>query len=204
MKVPPRRAVAAPKRTRKALRVHPLTPDRWEDFQSLFGPRGACAGCWCMWWRLQRSDWSKGKGDGNRRAFRAVVHRGDPPGLLAYSGREAVGWVAIAPREAYPGLGRSRILKPVDEKPVWSVSCFFVARAFRRQGVTVELLKAAAKHARTQGAKILEGYPSEPGSGAVADAWVYTGLAGAFRRAGFKEVARPSAKRPIMRRALRG
>lgn len=188
---------------RAALRVHPLTPDRWEDFERLFGPRGACAGCWCMWWRAKRSVWSKGKGDGNRRAFRKVVHEGDPPGLLAYSGRDAVGWIAIAPRDAYPGLGRSRILKSLDDRPVWSVTCFFVARPFRRQGVTVELLKAAGKYAKGQGAKILEGYPSEPGSGTVADAWVFTGLAGAFRRAGFREAARPSAKRPIMRRALR-
>ena len=202
-KLRPRRSRRPPKSARGALLVHPLTSDRWEDFESLFGPRGACAGCWCMWWRLKRSVWSKGKGDGNRRAIRKIVHGGDPPGLLAYSGREAVGWVAIAPREAYPGLGRSRILKPLDEKPVWSVTCFFVARAFRRQGVTVGLLKAAAKYARGRGAKILEGYPSEPGSGTVADAWVFTGLAGAFRRAGFREVARPSAKRPIMRRSLR-
>jgi GNAT superfamily N-acetyltransferase len=156
-----------------------------------------------MWWRLKRSDWSRGKGDGNRRALRKVVQRGDPPGLLAYSDREPVGWIAIAPREAYPGLDRSRILKPLDETPVWSVTCFFVARPFRRQGVTVELLKAAAKYARGRGATVLEGYPSEPGSGTVADAWVFTGLAGAFRRAGFREAARPSAKRPIMRLALR-
>ena len=156
-----------------------------------------------MWWRLKRSEWSKGKGEGNRRAIRKIVQRGDPPGLLAYSGRDPVGWIAIAPREAYPGLGRSRILKPLDDVPVWSVSCFFVARGFRRQGVTVELLKAAGKYARGRGAKMLEGYPSEPGSATVADAWVYTGLAGAFRRAGFQEVARPSPKRPIMRLALR-
>ena len=155
-----------------------------------------------MWWRLKRSEWSKGKGDANRRAFRNVVQHGEPPGLLAYSGRDPVGWIAIAPRETYPGLGRSRILKPLDDRPVWSVTCFFVGRPFRRQGVTVELLKAAAKYARGRGAKMLEGYPSEPGSGTVADAWVYTGLAGAFRRAGFREAARPSPRRPIMRLAL--
>jgi GNAT superfamily N-acetyltransferase len=201
------RAKSTPRQPRSGkraeLKVHPLTPERWKDVESLFGPRGACAGCWCMWWRLKRSDWSKGKGEGNRRALRTVVHRGDPPGLLAYLGSKPVGWIAIAPREAYPGLGRSRILKPLDEKPVWSVTCFFVARSFRRQGVTVELLKAAAGYARGRGAKMLEGYPSEPGSGSVADAWVFTGLAGAFRRAGFREAARPSPKRPIMRLALR-
>jgi GNAT superfamily N-acetyltransferase len=200
---PRTRRAPTPRARRAAIRVHPLTPDRWDDFEQLFGPRGACAGCWCMWWRLPRSVWSKGRGDGNRRAFRRVVERGDPPGLLAYSGREAVGWMAMAPREDYPGLGRSRILKPLDDKPVWSVTCFFVARGFRRQGVTVALLQAAGEYARGRGARMLEGYPSEHGSSAVADAWVFTGLAGAFRRSGFREVARPSAKRPIMRRALR-
>lgn len=186
-----------------AIRVVPATPDRWDDLERLFGPRGACAGCWCMWWRLRRAEWSQGKGDGNRRALRALVRSGEPPGLIAYSGTEPVGWVAVAPREAYPGLDRSRTLKPVDGRRVWSVTCFFTAREHRRRGVTVKLLQAAAKHARERGAECLEGYPVEPRKDSVPDVWVFTGLAGAFRKAGFVEVARRSETRPIMRRELR-
>lgn len=199
-----RRSPAAPRAPRAGaeIRVHPATSERWDDLEALFGPRGACAGCWCMWWRLRRSDWRKGKGDGNRRALRALVRRDEPPGLIAYAGQDPVGWIAVAPRGDYPGLDRSRTLKPVDERPVWSVTCFFTARAHRRRGVTVKLLEAAARHARARGADCLEGYPVEPRKDSVPDPWVFTGLAGAFRKAGFVEVARRSETRPIMRREL--
>ncbi|HEX7077844.1 MAG TPA: GNAT family N-acetyltransferase [Candidatus Eisenbacteria bacterium] len=183
-------------------RVLPATPERWDDLARLFGARGACAGCWCMWWRRAPAEWSRGKGAGNRRALRRLVASGDPPGLLAYDGDEPVGWVALAPRQAYPRLGRSRTLRPLDDLPVWSISCFFVAREHRRKGVTVALLEAAARYAARRGARMLEGYPVEARKGAMPDAFAWTGIASAFRRAGFREAARRSKTRPIMRRAL--
>ena len=155
-----------------------------------------------MWFRLRRSQFIKWKGAGNKRAFKKIVCSGGVPGLLAYQGKDPIGWCSVAPREEFPVLGRSRVLKPVDDRPVWSVVCFFVARGFRRQGMTVELLKAAAKHARKNGAKILEGYPVEARKGVMPDAFAYTGLPGAFLKAGFVEVARRSATRPIMRLEL--
>jgi GNAT superfamily N-acetyltransferase len=180
------------------LSFHPLTPERWPDLERLFGARGACAGCWCMWWRLGRAEWNRGQGEGNRKAFRKIVRAGAEPGVLAYADGEPIGWCAIAPREQYPRLGSSRILQPVDEQPVWSVTCFFIARGFRRQGLSTELLKAAVAFARARGAKIVEGYPHETKK-TTADAFVYAGLFSAFRKAGFKEVARRSETRPIMR-----
>ena len=181
------------------LECHPLTPERWADFELLFGPRGACAGCWCMWWRTKRSEWDQQKGDGNREALKAIVHAGEVPGLLAYAGGQAIGWCAVQPREAYPALERSRILKRVDEQPVWSITCFFVARPFRRQGVKVRLLRAATEHARTHGARIVEGYPVAPRQSSMPDVYAFTGTVSAFRQAGFAEVLRRSETRPIMR-----
>ncbi|MFQ5778845.1 MAG: GNAT family N-acetyltransferase, partial [Terriglobia bacterium] len=178
------------------------TPRRWRDLEMLFGERGACGGCWCMYWRLRRSRFEKQKGKGNKRALKRIVRSGEVPGLLAYVGREPIGWCALAPRASYPVLANSRILQPVDDKPVWSVSCFFVARLFRRRGVAVRLLRAAVGYARRRSANIVEGYPVEPKQGAMPDAFVWTGLASAFRRAGFVEVARRSPTRPIMRRVL--
>jgi GNAT superfamily N-acetyltransferase len=167
-----------------------------------------------MWWRRKRSEWSKDRGAGNRRALRKLVESGEPPGLLAYVGSEPAAWCALAPREDYPGIGRSRLFKSLVERagdrlaqrarPTWSVTCFYVARAHRRKGLTVRLLREAARHARSRGARLLEGYPVEPKKGLAPDAWVYTGLAAAFRKAGFREVARPSPTRPVMRRVLRG
>ena len=181
------------------LSFHALTPDRWPDLVSLFGPRGACGGCWCMWWRLKRSEFDLQKGEGNRLALQAIVASGEIPGILAYRGGQPVGWCSIAPRQAFPVLERSRILKPVDDQPVWSVVCFFIAKPYRRQGLTVRLLEAAVAYAREQGASIVEAYPQEPRQDHAPDPFVFTGLASAFRQAGFVEVLRRSETRPIMR-----
>jgi GNAT superfamily N-acetyltransferase len=186
-----------------SLLVRPVTPERWDDLAALFGPRGACAGCWCMFWKRTRSEFERGKGDGNRRALRALVGRGDVPGLIAYAGGVPVGWCSLEPRAKFTALARSRVLAPVDDAEVWSVPCFYVARGWRRKGVTVALLRAAAKHAASRGATLIEGSPVAPKKGTVADAFVWTGLAAAFTKAGFREVARRSPTRPIMRRGLR-
>jgi GNAT superfamily N-acetyltransferase len=178
----------------------PLTPDRWPDLEALFGPRGACGGCWCMWWRLPRSQWDRHKGDGNRRALRKLVRSGRTPGILAYDREQPAGWCAVEPRESYPVLDRSRVLARVDDRPVWSITCLFVKRGYRRKGVGTALLKAAVKHARAHGARCVEGYPSEPRSGRLPDAFAFTGTVSGFKKAGFKEVARRSPTRPIMRK----
>ena len=180
----------------------PLTAARWRDVETLFGERGACGGCWCMAWRLPPGIWRAGKGAGNRAAFRRLVRRGPAPGVLAYHAGEPVGWCSFGPRASFPTLARSRVLAPVDERDVWSVSCFFVARPFRRRGLSAALLDAAATQAARLGARILEGYPQEPGAETMPDVFAWTGFASAFRRAGFVEAARRSRLRPIMRREL--
>jgi GNAT superfamily N-acetyltransferase len=156
-----------------------------------------------MWWRLRRSEYERKKGAGNKRAFRRIVASGAPTGVLAHVGGKPVGWCAVAPRTDYPVLERSRILRPVDDQPVWSVTCFYVPKEYRRSGLATKLLKAAVEHAKKQGAKIVEGYPQDPKAGTMVDAFAWTGFASAFRKAGFKEVARRSATRPVMRKAFR-
>jgi GNAT superfamily N-acetyltransferase len=179
----------------------PLTPARWQDFETLFGDNGACGGCWCMAWRLQNKAFQQNKGAGNKRAIKKVIEKGKPPGIVAYSGREPIGWISIAPRTEFVRLEGSKVLAPIDDQPVWSVSCFFVRKDFRQQGLTVELLNAAADFARKKGAKIVEGYPYDLNQ-KMAPPFVWTGLAAAFQKAGFKEAARRSKTRPIMRRSL--
>jgi GNAT superfamily N-acetyltransferase len=151
-----------------------------------------------MWWRLPRSQFDRQKGEGNREALRKIVVSGEIPGILAYDDGQPVAWCSVAPRENYPALERSRVLKRIDEKPVWSVVCFFVAKSFRGKRATVPLLKAAVDYARNHGAKIVEGYPVESEKPMPA-AFVWTGLTSMFLKAGFVEVARGSKVRPIMR-----
>lgn len=178
----------------------PLTADRWPDLETLFGHNGACGGCWCMWWRLTPAAFKRDKGAANRAAFRALVERApEPPGLLAYAGAEPIGWCALAPREDYPRLERSRTLARIDDVSVCSVTCFFVSRRYRRQGITTGLLAAAVAHAAARGARIVEGYPVDPRSPTMPDTFAWTGFLSAFEHAGFVEVARRSPSRPIMR-----
>ena len=180
------------------LKFYPLISERWADFEKLFGEHGACGGCWCMWWRLKRSEFERQKGEGNRRAMKRIVDSGEVPGILAYTKGQPIAWCSVAPKEAYPTLERSRTLKRVDDKPVWSIVCFFVAKPFRGKGVAGKLLSAAIGYVEKQGGKIVEGYPVEPKKGRIPDAFAYTGLASAFRKAGFVEVVRRSETRPIM------
>jgi len=179
------------------LKFHPLIHQKWEDFEKLFGENGACGGCWCMWWRLKRSQYEKQKGLGNKKAIKKIVDSGTVPGILAYEGKIPIGWCAIEPREAYALLENSRTLKRIDDAKVWSVVCFFVDKKFRRKGVTEKLLGAALKHAKKNKAKIVEGYPVDSEKTPTAFAW--TGFAQAFLNVGFKEVDRGSPTRPIMR-----
>ena len=185
--------------TFQPLTFHPLTPQRWPDLERLFGARGACGGCWCMSWRLTRAQFDRQKGARNKAAFKNIVATGPAPGVLAYSGAEPVGWCAVAPREVHKRMENSRILAPLDDAPVWSVTCFFIARAFRRAGVSAQLLKAAVAHATKLGAKIVEGYPVEPRKDPMPEVFAWTGIRSAFDKAGFKEVARRAETRPIMR-----
>lgn len=187
--------------SRPSISIQPLTPERWRDLESLFGPKGAFGGCWCMWWRQTRREYMANRGETNRRALKSIVDAGQVPGLIAYVDGEPAGWCSVQPRDAFPALDRSRTLKRVDDEPVWSVVCFFVGKRYRRRGVTTALLKAAVDHAARAGARIVEGYPVDPAEGGMPDPWAYTGLVSAFRKAGFVEVAR-RGKRPIMRRAL--
>ncbi|MGA7721436.1 MAG: GNAT family N-acetyltransferase [Ignavibacteriaceae bacterium] len=181
------------------LSFYPLTIDRWKDFEQLFGERGACGGCWCMLWRLRRAQFEKQKGSANKNAMKKLVSSGETPGILAYYDARAVAWCSVASREKFVRLENSKVLKRIDDKPVWSVSCIFIVKEFRRKGVSTELLKAAITFFKSRGAKIVEAYPQEPYSSNIPAAFAWTGVPSSFEKAGFELAGRRSKMRPIMR-----
>lgn len=181
------------------IEFHPLTPERWNDFETLFGSRGACGGCWCMWWRIMRSVFEKQKGEANRQAMKDLVHTGQIPGIIAYVADVPAAWCAVEPREIFPVLANSRILKPLDDQPVWSIVCFFVDKNYRNAGLSVLLIQATIRYVKKQGGGIVEGYPVEPKKDKMPSVFAWTGFSSAFIKAGFSEVARRSETRPIMR-----
>ncbi len=185
-----------------SLSIKPIKRDLWSDLEELFGFNGACGGCWCMNWKLRGKAYEEAKGLEARQMHKTLVTSGAVTGLLAYWHGEVVGWVAVEPRAAYEKLAYSRALKPVDDQEVWSITCFFVSKKFRRRGIAVELIKAAVEHVRDQGGKIVEGYPVEVEKESPAP-FIFTGTASAFKQAGFKEVAHNTPTRPIFRRAIK-
>lgn len=178
---------------------YPVTKKNWKDFENLFGEKGACAGCWCMYWRLKRKDYDNLRGAGTKKKMKDLVNKGSIPGILAYENKQPVGWCSVAPREDFPVLDNSRVLKRIDDKPVWSIACFYINKNFRKKGLSIELLNAAKTYVKKNKGKIIEGYPVEPKAGKTADVFAWTGLSSAFKKAGFKEMERRSETRPIMR-----
>ncbi|MFL6076810.1 MAG: GNAT family N-acetyltransferase [Mycobacteriales bacterium] len=184
--------------------------ERWADVEALFGPNGACGGCWCMFWRLPGPEWQAGMYDGNRDALRAVVESGAPAGVLGWRDGRPVGWAAVAPRPEHARVLRSRALRPdpaggdeAGDPGVWVVPCFYVHRTARRQGLAAELLAGAVAYAGERGAHTVEGYPVDPAGRKIPAAELYTGTVTLFRDAGFTEYRRPpTGRRVVMRRSL--
>jgi GNAT superfamily N-acetyltransferase len=185
----------------EGLEVHPVTPDRWDDLADLAGERGFTSGCWCMWWRVTSKEFDERHGAGLRRDLHQLVAAGPEPGLLAYVDGVPAGWVAVAPRDEYPRLDRSPKLRRLDDRPVWSITCFTIDRRHRRRGVAAALLDAAVDFARQRGAEVVEAYPIDTAARKRSSADLYTGTLAMFQRAGFEEVARRGG-RPIVRRTL--
>ena len=182
------------------LTIRPLRPALWSALEDLFGDRGACGGCWCMYWRIGGA-YRRRPPARNKAAFREIVRRGPPPGLLAFEGDLAVGWCQLTPRDDLPWLDRAWRLARVDAMPVWSISCFYVRKGYRRRGVTGALIRAAVAAARRAGAPAIEAYPLDARLTPSASG---TGYASTFARAGFRTVARRVPPRPIMRRDFEG
>lgn len=180
----------------------PATADNWSDLVSVLGRRGGREGCWCMRWRMSREQFEKQKGERNRRALETGIALGKIKGVIGYVNGAPAAWCSLGPRSEFTELGESDLLAPVDDRPVWSISCLFVARSFRRQGINDLLLAAAVEYAGQQGAKIVEGYPLSPDSPKVPLAAAWTGFETVFIRADFVEIARRVPMRPIYRREI--
>src|SRR5512135_3263166 len=177
---------------------HPLIPDRWPDLVKLFEHHGNPGYCWCMTWRATSAEYKQLDSAGRKRALYSLVQSHVPIGILAYHAGEPIGWCSIAPRETYARLEKSTTLKRIDDQPTWSVVCFFVRRDLRGRGLGLQLLHTAVEYAASQGARIVEGYPVEPGQ-----SYQFMGSPAIFKAAGFREVARAENERSIVRRIIR-
>ena len=182
------------------LTFEPLTKINWDKFVQLFGNRGACGNCWCMYFRLSNSEFREGKTEeGNKRAMKEIVWKNKPAGILGLYKGQVIAWCAFAPREDFIKLENSRVHKRIDDKSVWSIPCLFIDKNFRKHGVSVELLKGVIRYAEKNGINIIEAYPAIPTKKKLPDSFAWIGLLKSFERAGFEIVDRTSKNRPMVR-----
>jgi GNAT superfamily N-acetyltransferase len=181
-------------------KVQPVTKDNWNQFVELFGERGACANCWCMYYRLSKADFNSGKlNNGNKNSMQAIILNGKPAGLLGYLKEKPVAWCAFAPREDFIKLEKSRVHKRIDNKMVWSIPCFFIHKEYRNSGISGLLLQRAIEYAKSKAIKIIEAYPTIPTQEKLPDSFAWVGFYKTFERTGFKIVDRKSKNRPMVR-----
>lgn len=194
-----------------SLTIVPANEAPWEDLQTVFGTRGAAAHCQCQRYKLApREAFSKFPAEERARRLREQTNPATPDadattGLIAYLDGEPVGWCAVQPRTAYPGLLRvyrtpweGRSENKADES-VWSVTCVFVRAGFRKRGVAYALAAAAVEYARSRGARALEAYPMRSEIGEVTWDEIHVGAQSIFADAGMAEVSRPGIRRAVMR-----
>ena len=154
-----------------------------------------------MYWRIGPEYHKRARQKNS--ALRRIVSQGPPPGLLAFYGEQPVGWCQLTARQDLSWLNRKPALEAVDDTPVWSISCFYVRRSYRKKGVMASLIREALKTAKRANVPAVEAYPvdtTRPGSTSN----VFTGTASTFRRLGFRTIARRQLSRPIMRHDLKG
>ncbi len=189
-----------------AIRCVELQPDHWPAIVELFGENGACGGCWCMWWRVERGGklWAETRGAPARRRFKKLVESGAARGVVAFDGERPVGWCSLGPRGEFPRLERVKAYRRDDAAEVWSVNCFFIARSHRGRGVARALLRKAIAACRRRGAKMVEGYPvtATRDGGRLAAAFSWTGPITIFEEAGFEVVQADPPHKPLVRKPL--
>jgi len=194
--------------------LRPLTAETWDALAELFREGGDPRWCWCQYWRMRSKDFGAAKVPQLRERLRgqaAGAPRADPPGLVAFDGDRAVGWVSLGPRDAYERIVRSRVIPKIDDRPVWSIVCFAVSSTARGQGVGRALLDAAIDFARARGVRTLEAYPVAvvDGGEPIHPESAFTGTLAMFERVGFEVVAErasdPSSAhtRVVVRRDIR-
>jgi GNAT superfamily N-acetyltransferase len=180
--------------------IEPVTKSNWNLFLKLFGDKGACGKCWCMYYRLNNVEFQAGKiDDGNKKSMKEIIWSGNHVGLLGLLEGEPIAWCAFAPREDFIKLEKSRVHKRIDDKEVWSIPCFFIHKNYRQSGISILLLKSVIVYAKNKGIKIIEAYPAIPTQEKIPDSFAWVGLYKSFERTGFVIADRTSKNRPMVR-----
>jgi GNAT superfamily N-acetyltransferase len=184
------------------IKLEPLTLNNWDMFEELMGEKGGCGGCWCMLFRLPYKEFKANKPGGNKMFMHEIVSQTRPTGLMAVYENKAIGWMALAPREDYTKIEKARSLKRIDDKPVWSITCFFVKKEFRKMGISQMMIKAVIAYAKKNNIETLEAYPAIPYDDKMPAPFLWIGVLSSFKKNGFKVVQQNGKSRAMVRKEV--
>ena len=187
--------------------VKELSSSTSPDFEKLAMKQGHC---WCMYYQRPRPVRGKlstaERGKMNRKEKELLVRQGRSHAALVYDGKMPVGWCQYGPREELPRIDAGRNYKKLDplsgEKRLWRITCFFVDKKYRGQGVARTALKGALESIGKQGGGIVEAYPVVSKSLSKVAEWMWFGSPSMFRRERFKPVAPLGTSYHLMRRTI--
>lgn len=179
-----------------------LTSRNWKQYEELMGEKGGCGNCWCMYFRIPTKEFQENKPNGNKKLMKQLVKKNKPVGLIAFLSKQPVGWLALAPREDYMKIENSRVFKRIDDKPVWSISCFFIKKEYRHKGLSGQLIKGVVEFAKKKKIKVLEAYPAIPYAEKVPHPFLWVGVLSSFLKNGFTIVKQNSKSRAMVRLEL--
>src|SRR6187397_907155 len=153
-------------RTTKAtpgeLTVRPLTPETWDAFADLAERHnGVWGGCWCTWFHTMTAEKER-TFEANRALKQRLVKEGRAHAALVFDGEVAVGWLQYGAPEELPNINhRKEYEKGVERPPDYRLTCFFIDKRYRRQGVAAVALHGALDLIAQAGGGVVEAYPQD-------------------------------------------
>ncbi|HEX2152566.1 MAG TPA: GNAT family N-acetyltransferase [Acidimicrobiia bacterium] len=175
-------------------RVEPLSSDTWDAFERLVERHnGVWGGCWCLTYHPRYPERGQSV-EGNRALKQRLVSEDQAHAALVFDGDRAVGWCQYGSPEELPNIShRKEYEAGLIDLPDYRLTCFFVDRDYRRDGVSAVALRGALDLIAEAGGGVVEAYPYDIQAKKVSASFLYNGTRGLFEQTGF-QYERPKGK----------
>ena len=169
-------------------RVEPLSPQTWDAFAELAERHnGVWGGCWCTWFHCYPHP-PELAGLGAREFKRRRVEQDRAHAALVLDGEVALAWAEYGPVEELPDIHhRTQWEAESVRRPDYRITCLFVARGHRRQGLAEIAVRGALALIAEAGGGVVESYPHDlPPQKKVSASHLYNATRSMYERLGFR------------------
>lgn len=185
------------------LTSRPLTPETWPAFARLVEKHnGIFGGCWCISFHLEPRETRHGAA-AYRAMKKARVWNGRAHAALVFDNLNAVGWCQFGPTAELPNIKSKKAYEEgLGELPDWRITCFFIDRERRGEGIATFALREALREITRLGGGTVEAYPEDYKGQKISNSFLSSGTLGMFEKAGFKKARKIAMHRWVVVRRL--